>query len=297
MPTYDSGMHAPREEFRVGIAYLEAVTDLLRQRRNAHPTRGEYEAAEPLWWWAEIPRPTDSLNQLFWFDDANTPKAAVVLIDWRDWVSMNPIVMPDASSDWVSHVVARGLAHADAAGLGPVELEIDRNDTVMQAALADHGITIKEEGYVESWLDAGDRPAVSPLADGYRSLGRNETKHLPHHMAPRHHPEIEQRLLETTLYRPDLDLVVLDSNDVCAAYGLCWYDPETSTGVIEPMRTEEEHQRKGLARHLLTAGIDRLASAGAERIKIVFEPGNPASSRLYPDVGFRPVKHTDIYAR
>ncbi len=63
------------------------------------------------------------------------------------------------------------------------------------------------------------------------------------------------------------------------------------------MRTEEAHQRNGLARHILTAGIDRLARAGGQRISIVFEPGNPASSRLYPDVGFQPVKHTDIYAR
>lgn len=38
------------------------------------------------------------------------------------------------------------------------------------------------------------------------------------------------------------------------------------------MRTEDDHQRRGLARHVLTTGIGRLAESGAERIKICFEP-------------------------
>lgn len=290
-------MSVSHEEFRVGVAYLEAITRLLQRGRNLHPTKGVYEAAEMLWWWAEIPRPTDNLNQLFWFDDSDTPEAAVILTDWSDWVSMDPIVLPGATPAWVSHVVSRGLTHADNAGFGSVQLEVDRDDSVMHEVLSNLGFTIKEEGYVESWLDADNRPAISPLGDGYRLLSRAETKHLAHHMAPRHHPDLEQRLLETPLYRADLDLVVVDDNDACAAYGLCWYDAETSTGVIEPMRTEEAHQRKGLARHILTTGIDRLATAGAERISIVFEPDNPASSRLYPDVGFLSTKRTDIYAR
>jgi len=67
-------------------------------------------------------------------------------------------------------------------------------------------------------------------------------------------------------------------------------------GVVEPLRTEEPLQNRGLARHILTTGIDRLAKAGAERIRIVFEPGNPASSHLYLDVGFQPVKSTDTFA-
>jgi ribosomal protein S18 acetylase RimI-like enzyme len=66
--------------------------------------------------------------------------------------------------------------------------------------------------------------------------------------------------------------------------------------MVEPMRTEDDHRRRGLARHLLTAGIELLSAAGAERIKICFELSNPASSRLYPSVGFRPVKQTDVFA-
>ncbi|MFT7474716.1 MAG: hypothetical protein ACI81L_001645 [Verrucomicrobiales bacterium] len=42
--------------------------------------------------------------------------------------------------------------------------------------------------------------------------------------------------------------------------------------MVEPMRTEDAHQPSGLARRILTTGIDLLAKAGAERIKIGFEP-------------------------
>ena len=62
------------------------------------------------------------------------------------------------------------------------------------------------------------------------------------------------------------------------------------------MRTEADHQRRGLARHVLTTGIDRLTKAGATRIKICFEPDNPASSHLYLSVGFEPVRQTDVLA-
>ncbi len=62
------------------------------------------------------------------------------------------------------------------------------------------------------------------------------------------------------------------------------------------MRTKDDHQRRGLARHLLTAGIEQSSEAGAERIKICFELSNPASIRLYPGVGFKRVKQTDVFA-
>ena len=81
---------------------------------------------------------------------------------------------------------------------------------------------------------------------------------------------------------PTSTCVVHDSHDNVAAYGLFWYDPETATGLVEPMRTEDDHQRRGLARHILTTGIDLLAEAGAVRIKICYEPDNPASRASLP---------------
>ena len=158
---------------------------------------------------------------------------------------------------------------------------------------------MKEAGVVETWLAADARPGISTLNEDYRLSSRVDTMRRPHHMinAKRNHPDVEARLRQTSLYRPDLDLVVHDRRDRVAAYGLFWFDPETATGLVEPMRTEDEHQRRGLARHVLTTGIDLLVEAGAVRIKICFEPENPASGHLYLSVGFEAVKQTDVFSR
>lgn len=63
------------------------------------------------------------------------------------------------------------------------------------------------------------------------------------------------------------------------------------------MRTKDDHQRRGLARHVLTTGIDLLAEAGAARIKICYEPDNPASEGLYLSVGCEPDRQTVVYSR
>lgn len=291
-------MH-PQPEQRVGLEYVAAVTTLLQRVRLAHPTFGLYEAADLQWWWSHRLRSTDDLPQLFWFDGAGQPEAAVVLTEWDDRVQFDPFLLPGASPDFVGHVVETGLAHAAAAGFDALSLEADPGDTALWHAVESRGFVVEEqEGYHETWLDADARPAVSPLADGYRLTDRLATADRPHHMINLERGRIdpEPRLLTTSLYRPDLDLVVLDEHDAVAAYGLFWYDPVPACGLVEPMRTNDDHQRRGLARHVLTAGLERLAAAGAERVKICFEPGNPASGPLYLSVGFEPDRQTQILA-
>ncbi|MEQ1874762.1 MAG: GNAT family N-acetyltransferase [Ilumatobacteraceae bacterium] len=289
-------MRAPREQHRVGLAYLASVTALLQRARSLHPTKGLYEAADLQWWWRN-PRATDDVSQLFWFDDGGRPQAAVIATGWSDGIHFDPIVLPDATSDWIAHVIERGLAHASELGFQTVQMEVDRADDVLREVLLGHGFAIKEDGMVESWLASDARPEISPLHDEYRLASRRDTMQRPHHMIERNGPDVEQRLLQTSLYRPELDLVILDRDDNVASYGLFWYDPATATGLVEPMRTEDDHQRRGLARHILTTGVDLLATAGAQRIKICFEPDNAASSGLYLSVGFEPVKQTDVFAR
>ena len=266
-------MRSLREQHRVGIHYLEDATALLRRVRGAHPTAGLYEAADLHWWW-RTPRTTDDLPQLFWFDDVGRPEAAVIATDWGDRVALDPIVMPDAPPDWVAHVVERGLAHACESGLGVVGVEVDRADDVTSGVLASHGFEMAEDGVVEAQLAADARPAISPLHEDYRLSSRRHIMGRPHHMIPRSGVDVETRLRQTSLYRPDLDLLVLDHRDDVAAYALFWFDPVTATGLVEPVRTDDAHQRRGLARHLLTAGIDLLAEIGAASIKICFEPAN-----------------------
>jgi GNAT superfamily N-acetyltransferase len=63
-------------------------------------------------------------------------------------------------------------------------------------------------------------------------------------------------------------------------------DDTTRVGLLQPMRVEEEYQRRGLARMLPTNGLDRLAGQGARRLKVGFEAD--AARQLYLDAGFVP---------
>jgi len=280
-----------QERSRHGLAGLEAATALLRRTRSAHPVRGLYEAADLQWWWRS-PRSTDSIPQLFWFDHLGRPEAAVIITDWGTRIALDPIVMPTASAGQLAHVIERGLSHARDCGFGVVELEVDCSDEPLRDVLFGHGFTVKGDGLVETWLAARARPEISQLCAGYRLCSRVDTMRLPHHMSRRNGPDVSRRLQQTSLYRPDLDLLILDHNDKHAAHGLFWYDPVTRTGLVEPMRTEDCHQRRGLAHHILTTGIDRLARAGAARVKICFEVDNAAARGLYESVGFVAVKRT-----
>jgi RimJ/RimL family protein N-acetyltransferase len=293
-----------REELLMGLDYLNAATSLLQRRRLASRDTGLYDAAELHFWW-RVPNLPDTHPQLFWFDPDGLPAAAVLAYDFSNATSLLytdttivVLVLPDASPEWHSHVIDRGLAHLAEHNIASMELEVAQGDAPMISALSRHNFSLKEtDVLVEAGLDAAAKPDVSELHDGYRLFGRNELLDRPHHMHRDDRPDMEERLNQTSLYRSDHDLVVLDKDDNVAAYGMFWYDPVTAMGVVEPMRTADDHQQRGLARHILTSGIDRLAKAGAKHISIGYEPENPASGHLYRDVGFIPGTHTDLYAR
>ena len=287
-----------REQMLSGEERLNGATALLQRVRNTHPTAGLMEAAD-YQWWSIRERSTDHVEQLFWFDADDLPVAAVLATDWNDGISLDVVVMPDSSTEWIRQVVGRGVAHAQALGFGSLEVMLAQSNEPLRSVLLGHGFVAEDspKADAESWLIARDRPSVSPLPDGYTLFSRTELTDRPHHMVKRGGNHVEASLCRTSLYRPDLDLVVLDAGREVAGYGLFWFDPVTGVGLVEPMRTEDEHQRRGIARHIITSGIQRLADAGAERIKIVYNPQNQAAKDLYLDVGFVPSQYTEVLKR
>lgn len=278
--------------FLAGRARLATVSALLQRRRNEHPTAGNFEAADLQWWW-RTPRPTDDRPQPCWFD-ADGPVAAVTATQWQDELGLDVHVLPSLGDEDVAHVWAVAF------DLVAVEERVfawcPDDDTLGASLLADQGYRLVDDGGVSGWLAAADAPAVAPLAAGYRLRSRADRADAEHPLAARSGPDVETRLRATALYRPDLDLAVVTETNECAGYALCWYDPVTKVGLVEPMRTEVDHQRRGLARHLLTSGLRRLIDLGAGRIRISWEIDNAAASALYPDVGFVPTQRMHTYA-
>ena len=106
--------------------------------------------------------------------------------------------------------------------------------------------------------------------------------------------EVEARLLQCSLYDPSLDLAVEAADGQVAGYALFWFDPVTEVGLVEPMRVEDAYQRRGLARAMLTAGLDRLAKRGARRLKVGY--GTDVARGLYVGAGFRVTTTSKSYS-
>lgn len=269
-----------------GRQYLDLVTALLQRVRLADATAGVWEAADLQWWWRRDQH-DDPRNATFWFDDGDEPIAAVILTDWGEGWGVDVIEVPDDDrferpALW-PHAVER-MRHM--AGK-PIETSVRDDDPPTTVRLTATGFSALDEVVVSCWMPATQRPAVTPLPDGYRLVPRSSSTDRPHHLIPRSGPSVAERLLECSLYRPDLDLAVVAPDGGIAAYGLFWADPVTGVGLVEPMRTEDEHQGRGLAKHVLTAGLELLAANGCERLKVSYVDGNDAARRLYLDAGFR----------
>jgi GNAT superfamily N-acetyltransferase len=278
-------------EVRVsGLQYLALATELLQRARLTHAEAGLWEAADLQWWW-RTPRRSDAIDQIFWIDD-DGPVAGVVLTEWARGWGCDPIVVPGPSSVALPTVVARSIEAIDALGLEAVEILVRDDDVELRGLLAGAGFVADDDESGVTWMDADDRPDVASVPEGFGLVDRTQPTR-PHPMRRRSGEGVEARLRQCSLYDPALDLAVEAADGQAAGYSLFWFDPVTKVGLVEPMRVEDAYQRRGLARAMLTAGLDRLAKRGARRLKVGY--GTDVARRLYVGAGFRVTSTSTSY--
>jgi predicted N-acetyltransferase YhbS len=276
-----------------GLEYLAIATELVQRARLADAEAGVWEAADLQWWW-RTPRPSDAVDQVFWMDD-DGPVAGVVLTDWGGAWGCDPIVVPAISAVSLPTVWARAVEVIDALRLESVEVLARDDDFELLDLLAGCGFVAGDERSGITWMDAGNRPDVVPPQEGFTLVDRAHEETRPHPMRRRSGEGVEARLRQCSLYDPALDLAVETADGQVAGYALFWFDPVTEVGLVEPMRVEDAYQRRGLARALLTAGLERLAQRGARRLKVDY--ATDAAHALYVGAGFRVTSTTRSYSR
>jgi len=274
----------PVHEVRAsGREYLALATELLQRARLADTDAGLWEAADVQWWW-RTPRRSDAIDQIFWVDDQG-PVAGVVLTDWgRAW-GCDPLLVPHVSNVLLPTVWARAIEAIDELGLEAIEVLARDDEVELLGLLAGAGFVAGDDRSGTTWMDAQDRPDLASLPEGFVLVDRAQETTRPHPMRQRSGDGVEARLRQCSLYNPALDLAVETAGGQTAGYALFWLDPVTEVGLVEPMRVEDAYQRRGLARALLTAGLDRLARRGARRLKVGY--GTDAARSLYVGAGFR----------
>jgi len=268
-----------RRELLRGLRRLNATTTVLQRARRADPRAGMWEAADVQWWWRR-PRATDELALPVWFDEVG-PAAAAGLTAWDDTWQADVFAVPSIVNEeevWAATLEATA-EHA------PRDLEVlVREDDAQSVGLALRtGFTMTDELSGTAWMDADRCPPVARV-EGFAIVDRATRADRPHPMIARNGEPVEARLRQCSLYDPSLDLSVEDADGRVAGYALFWFDHMTRVGLLEPMRVEDEYQRRGLARMLLTDGLARLARKGALRLKVGFE--TDAARDLYLGAGF-----------
>jgi GNAT superfamily N-acetyltransferase len=272
-----------REVRAAGLEALMLATELLQRARRADPLAGLWEAADVQWWWRK-PRRSDEVEKLFWIDD-DGPVAGVLLTSWTDdaW-QCDPVVVPRASGPEPGVLWRRAMEHAAKHCAQGFQVPVGDDDRTFQELAKRSGLTAGEQDST-AWMDAADRPAVQAPAEGFVLADRTQRRDAPHPMRDRNGDTVAQRLDHCPLYDPALDLAVETADGRTGGYSLYWFDPTTGVGLVEPVRVEDDFQRRGLARAMLSAGIDRLVTRGAQRVKISYQ--TDAAAALYQGVGFR----------
>ena len=195
-------------------------------------------------------------------------------------------------------VLPHALEQIDRLELESVEMTSHDDDVMMLEALDIAGFEFTGEVAVATWMHAVAPTGGVAARRGVSScVSQDRTPPRAHHMIPRNGEHVAARLAECSLYRAELDLAVYAPDGEVASYGLFWADPVTGVGLVEPMRTEDAYQGLGLARHVLTSGLDRLAALGCSSLKVSYLDGNDAARHLYLGTGFRPEAPSRTYGR
>jgi predicted N-acetyltransferase YhbS len=268
-----------RRELLRGLGRLNATTAVLQRARLADPLGGMWEAADVQWWWRR-PRATDELALPVWFDEAG-PVAAAGLTAWEDTWQAYVFAVPsivDEQDVWAATLEATAGHPREA-----LQVLVCDGDAPLAGLAIQSGFAMTDELSGTAWMEADQRPPVAQV-DGFAIVDRVTRADRPHPMIARNGELVEARLRQCSLYDPTLDLAVEDVDGSVAGYALFWFDLATLVGLLEPMRVEDVLQRRGLARMLLTNGLDRLGRKGAHRLKVGFE--TDAARNLYLGAGF-----------
>ena len=148
---------------------------------------------------------------------------------------------------------------------------------ITESALLD-GWTVREVGGQEEWEDR---------VEIHRDVWHPSRVTL----------EAYQRLRTAPGYDPRLDLVAVAPDGTFGSYCICWFDPESRTGLFEPLGTRTMYRGKGLGKSVMYEGLRRLRELGAHTAFVIALHDNEAARSLYESVGFQTVNRERLYGK
>lgn len=224
------------------------------------------------WGWAELP------GTLALQVDPARPELAGAVLDWFSGVATAPeltVTVLDAEIQLVGALERHGYTRQENPAVVYCHLS---------HPLADLPEPVLPQGYrarpVGGDADVAGRVAVHRAA--WHPSRVTETSY--------------RNVMSAWPYRSDLDWVIEAPDGRFLAYCLIWLDEQNGVGELEPVGTDPEFRRSGLARAVCLAAMHALRQAGAAQAVVYPVLGRPPV-QLYHGLGFRPYARTLTFTK
>jgi ribosomal protein S18 acetylase RimI-like enzyme len=259
------------------------LRDMLRQGPAPHAlTPGDWD------WWIFHADPRSPHEA--WIRDAGAGESAAIAFvapeqrvcsvfgaDTRDAVDLGrerlgpgPWVFGDVSElDTTRHEALRDLGFEPADGPATPLFTRPTAAGVRDAALP--------EGFVIRPL-AGEEEHRARAAAAHRAFRSTMDREA--------HAARYLRFMRSPAYVRDNDLVVVAPDGRIAAFTIVWPDTEVSMAQFEPVGTDPDFQRRGLARAVIDAALAHLEALGITTAHVLTNPENAAAIACYQACGF-----------
>lgn len=202
-----------------------------------------------------------------------------------------------------------GWAEAHLGGMsetfgGPVlGIWVPDPDPGLEAILEEHGFERTEHREAMATRTLTRRLPDVILRDGYRLAtlaDENDLREVNRvlwrgfgHDGPPPDAEIpgRERMQHSPHFRKDLNVVAIDEDGHYVAYAGVWLDPVNRLAMVEPVATDPDHRRRGLASAAIVEGLRRAHAEGA----IVAWVG--ADLPVYASLGFVVTCHNTLWVK
>jgi hypothetical protein len=90
-------------------------------------------------------------------------------------------------------------------------------------------------------------------------------------------------------YNRELDLYVLNKEEMPVAFTTIWVDKESQIAVLEPVGTDSNHRKLGLAKAVIYNGLNKLIDMGIKKVFV------GSDQKFYHEIGFTKESETLVF--
>jgi mycothiol synthase len=213
------------------------------------------------------------------------------------FIHVHPDYRTPAFEEEMITVAEEHLTVAKADGHRKIHIWAPDQDRIRQAILQSRGYIKSDRRDYQRYRSLTTSIPDKVIADGYRVRALKGSEEFParSYLSWRaFHPDEPdnkyqgwhwyENIQRAPLYNLDLDIVAEASDGKLVAFCTVWFDEVTLTGAFEPVGTDPDHRRRGLAGAVMNEGLRRLKELGAERAFV--GSWNEATHKLYGSLGF-----------